>query len=238
MKRAEAEAKLRQLQSVGCARARMLADDLLAASPGFDAPLREAIRHALLGVGIESPEIAARELSPGETWLLLYEPPRDGLAIRLRVSHGATTDERVAGEVRRAHRGLLHTAACACRQFVRPEPPSLDLEVPFGNFELEGSSLGLSVTIATLSHALGRAPSSAVAGSAQVDEDGRLMPIEHMTEKLAALRRSWPEVTRVVVAARQILPDPCPLVAVRCETLAEKIVSEKMAPQEELALVS
>lgn len=228
MKRTEFETKLRQLKDAGLARARMLAQDLAPHALRVDAVLREEFRTTLERHGLTPPPVAAVTLLPGETWLLLYEAPRHGWAVRLRASYEArlpTIDGRLAAEVRRAHRGLLSSAARACRQLGRSNPPSLDLDVPFGNFDLEGSSLGLSVAIAALSAALGHPAATHVAGSARVDDDGRLWPVEHLTAKLDALRCSWPEVTQVVVACRQHLPESyaCPVRLVPCESLGDAV---------------
>jgi tetratricopeptide (TPR) repeat protein len=226
MKRIEFETKLRQLKSASIARARMLVQDLQPSTARVDAVLREDFRNTLELLGFACPTFSTVSLLPGETWLLLYEAPRDGWAVRLRAFYDAalpTIDDRLAIEVRRAHRGLLSSAARACRQLGRSTPPSLDLDVPFGTFELEGSSLGLSVAIAALSATLGRPPETHVAGSAQVDDDGQLWPVEHLDVKLDALRRSWPEVTHVVVATRQKLPEgyACPVQLAYCESLAD-----------------
>lgn len=228
MKRIEFETKLRQLKTAGLARARMLAEDLEPHAPRVDAVLREEFRTAVERHGFTPPDFAAVSLLPGETLLLLYEAPRDGWAVRLRASYEVglpTIDDRLAAEVRRAHRGLLSSAARACRQLGRASPPSIDLDVPFGIFELEGSSLGLSVAIAALSAALGRPAATHVAGSARVGDDGRLWPVEHLAAKIDALHRSWPEVTQVVVASRQKLPEgyACPIQLAPCECLDDAI---------------
>lgn len=228
MKRIEFEAKLRQLKSASTARARMLVQDLEPAASRVDAVLREDFRDTLELLGFVRPTFSAVSLLAGETWLLLFEAPRDGWAVRLRAFYDGgvpTIDDRVATEVRRAHRGLISSAARGCRQLGRASPPSIDLDVPFGTFELEGSSLGLSVAIAALSATLGRPPATQVAGSAQVDDDGRLWPVEHLDVKLDALHRSWPEVTQVVVATRQKLPRgyACRVELARCESLTDAI---------------
>jgi tetratricopeptide (TPR) repeat protein len=228
MKRIEFETKLRQLKSASVARARMLVQDLEPSAARVDSVLREDFRKTLELLGFARPTFSAVNLLPGETWLLLYEAPRGGWAVRARAFYDAAEpalDDRLAIEVRRAHRGLLSSVARACRQLGRSSPPFLDLDVPFGTFELEGSSLGLSVAIAALSATLGRAPATHVAGSAQVDDDGRLRPVEHLAVKLEALRRSWPEVTHVVVATRQKLPEgyACPVELAHCESLTDAI---------------
>ncbi len=228
MKRIEFETKLRQLKSASVARARMLLQDLEPSAAHGDSVLREDFGKTLELLGFVRPTFEAVSLLPGETWLLLYEAPRDGWAVRLRAFYDPalpTIDDRLATEVRRAHRGLLSSAARACRQLGRSSPPSLDLDVPFGTFELEGSSLGLSVAIGALSATLGRPPATRVAGSAQVDDEGRLWPVEHLAVKLDALQRSWPEVTHVVVATRQKLPGgyACPVQITHCESLADAV---------------
>jgi tetratricopeptide (TPR) repeat protein len=228
MKRIEFETKLRQLKSASLARARMLVEDLEPHASRVDAALRADFRKTLERLGFPCPTLASVSLFPGETWLLLYEAPRAGWAVRLRAFYDAalpTIDERLATEVRRAHRGLLSSAARACRRLDRPSPAALDLDVPFATFELEGSSLGLSVAIAALSATLGRPPAMHVAGSAQVGDDGRLWPVEHLAAKLDALHCSWPEVTQIVVATRQKLPEgyACPVQLVHCESLTDAI---------------
>lgn len=228
MKRAEFETRLRQLKGANLSRARMLVEDLAPQAHRVDAVLRGEFRETLAHLGFSSPTIAAVSLLPGETWLLLYEAPRYGWAVRLRASYNSAlpiTDDRIGHEARRAHRGLLSSAARACRLLERSSPPSLEPDVPFGTFEIQGSSLGLSVAVATLSATLRRAPATHVAGSAQVDDDGRLWPVEHLATKLDALRRSWPEVTVVVVAMRQQLPEGyvSPVQLARRESLADAI---------------
>jgi tetratricopeptide (TPR) repeat protein len=228
MKRTEFETKLRELKNASLARARMLAEDLAPHAHRVDAVLREEFRTTLERHGLTRPAFAAVSLLPGETWLLLYEAPRDGWAVRLRASYDValpTIDDRLAAEVRRAHRGLLSSAARACRQLGRSSPPSVDLDVPFGTFEIEGSSLGLSVAVAALSAGVGRAAATHVAGSAQVGDDGQLWPVEHLAPKLDALHRSWPEVTQVVVASRQKLPEgyASPVQLAPCENLGDAI---------------
>lgn len=207
MKRAEFEDKLRQLRcATTIGRARMLIDELRDGASRVDALLREDFQRAVEEVGLPSPKFASVRLLPGETWLLLYEAPQSGCAVRLRASLDASIgDDRLGAEVRRAHRGLLNTAARACRRLEQPTPPTIEPDAPYGKFEIEGSSLGLSVAVATLSARLNRSPSTDVAGSAQVCEDGRLRPVEHLAEKLEALHQSWPEVARVVVATGQEL---------------------------------
>jgi hypothetical protein len=110
MKRIEFETKLRQVKNASLARVRMLVQDLEPHAPRVDAVLREDFRKTLERLGFTSPTLAAVSLLPRETWLLLYEAPRDGWAVRLRAFYDAvlpTIDDRLATEVRRAHRGLL-----------------------------------------------------------------------------------------------------------------------------------
>jgi tetratricopeptide (TPR) repeat protein len=200
-------------------------DDLRPHVGRGDATVRAAYRQTLEQLAVECPDLPDVSLLPGETWLLLFEAPNDGCAVRLRASSdygGPVVNDGLAWELRRAHRGLVSTVARARRQVAR-RPPAIELDVPFGSFEVEGSSLGLSVAIATLSATLGLAPHTNVAGSAQVMDDGRLRPVEHLETKLAALRRSWPEVTRVVVAEGQIRPVGGPMEFISCSTLDEAI---------------
>jgi tetratricopeptide (TPR) repeat protein len=234
MKRSEFEDALRQLSAAKTiARARMLVRELIQAAPRMDAPLRADLLRIAATHGISVARIDAAALAVGEAWVLLFEAPNTGCVARLRATFGRHGDERLSLEVRRAFRGLVRTAAKARRRIDHHAPPAVDIDAPYARFEIEGSSLGLSVAIATLSVITGRSPLSAVAASAQVRDDGTLAPVEHLVPKLAALAKSAPEVTRVVVARGQIIQGyQGPIEIVAAEHLAQALALSGLALEE------
>jgi len=156
----------------------------------------------------------ARPLVPGESYVLVAdELSGAGHVARVRITTqpGRTV---VAPELardahehtRNARRGLASTlAGMRCG----PVTAKAGIDVRFATkswtaaLRVDGPSLGLAVAVATLSAWLERPALSNVAGSAQVDPEGHLHPVGRIGEKLAALRRFWPNVEVVVVAAEQ-----------------------------------
>ena len=207
MKRSDFEERLRELRraSTSVARAKMLLAELIRTAPIMDHPLAERLRQTAADRGLVVAPIVAKPLEVGESWLLLFEPPNLGHAVRLRASFSPGKDDPLDAEVRRAFRGLVATAAREGRHLDHRAPPTLTIDAPFAHFDVEGSSLGLSVAIAAASAATQRAADSRVAATAQVRDDGTLAPVEHLPEKLEALARAQPQVTSVIVAANQDL---------------------------------
>jgi len=234
MKRSEFEDALRQLSAATTiARARMLVRELIQAAPRMDAPLRADLQRIAATHGISVAPIDAAVLGVGEAWVLLFEAPNNGCVARLRATFGPHGDERLSFEVRRAFRGLIRTAAKARRRIDHHAPPAVDIDAPYARFEIEGSSLGLSVAIAALSAVTGRSPVSTVASSAQVRDDGTLAPVEHLVPKLVALATSAPEVTRVVVARGQNTDGyNGPIEIVSAEDLAQALTLSGLALEE------
>ena len=160
----------------------MFVSDLERAAPDMAHALREELRRVAAEHGLGGGAIFAKPLGVGESWLLLFEPPKQGHVFRLRASFEPGGKEgRLEAEIRRAYRGLVASAAKVGRHLDHRVPPVVTMDAPtLAHFEIEGSSLGLSVAIAALSAATLRAPDSRVAASAQVRDDGRLAPVEHL----------------------------------------------------------
>ncbi len=172
------------------------------------------------------PAWAPKALSIGESWLLLADSSGRGKTARMRVaapdSKGPFLDRN---QTLNAIRGL---AAAANRRgyLVSVEWLSLLWELADGSGaeRIEGGSLGLSTCVALLSHVSQQAPHTRVAGSAIVDpKTGALSGVQHLEPKLRALHADWPEVTHVVVAAEQVVPENAPVQVIRCEDIVEAI---------------
>ncbi len=187
--------------------ARALLDD---AREGLGAPWVDAVLHARVRALCERHGLACSprkeaQVGIGETWLLLAGPRGQGHVMRLTVG-GAGVDPGSAAQAhgRRALHGLRAAAADRGRR-LPPQVSALDLRVQGGpsRLEIEGSSLGLSTAIATISAALGKAPPSGIAGSAVVLPDGHLDRVSFLPDKVRALRAEWPQVDTLVVARNQ-----------------------------------
>jgi tetratricopeptide (TPR) repeat protein len=207
MTRSDFVERLRGLKrAVTEATARRLEKDLVEAAPRVDAELRDALRRELERRGRDVPPMSAAPLGIGETYLLLFEAPAVGHAVRLEVRRTVDKlDPHLAHEVRRAYRGAVATAAARCGQ-LDAQFPSVFIDGPSARFRIEGGSLGLAVAVGSFSEATGVAPAGDTVGSAQVTERGELRPVEHLPVKLDALRKRWPDVKRVVVAQGQKWP--------------------------------
>jgi hypothetical protein len=204
MNRSEIKACLRELElaTTRTARARMLLHDLAREAPRMGAPMREQLLRAAASRGLPFPSIEPAPLRVGEAWVLLFEAPSHGHVARLRAVGERHGDRGLDGEARRAHRGLIAAAARAGRRVDLHGVEGVDVYAPFG-CQIEGSSLGLSLAIATLSALTRCAPDPRTACSAQLRDDGSLAPVEHLGDKLAGLARAEPRVTHVVVATGQ-----------------------------------
>jgi len=226
MTRSEFVGRLRQLEMTASPASVMrLVKSLLELAPRVDAELRGDLSRELLRRGVGTPVPRAAPLGVGEAYLLLFEAPASGHAVRMHLERGDdAADPDLGREVRRAYRGAVATAARSCRRMDHPHFPSVAFDAPF---QIEGGSIGLAVAIASLSHAAREAPRSDTAGSAQVDERGELRPVAHLPVKLEALRRCWPEITRVVVARAQTFPEgyvtPTGLEVLRARTVEEAL---------------
>jgi len=194
----------------------------------LDAEDRRRIVHALESRQLES-RISATPapFGIGETVLLLHAATLGhALAPRLGTVATAARQRFTAesrAEIDRARRGLMHAVACACRTL-----PQAALASEFdvwlaGNVDIEGGSLGLSVCVALVSRGLELPPAQAVAGSAAVTPDGLLAPVQYLSQKSAALRTRWPGITKLVVAADQVVTDDLGIEIVRCRDVAEAL---------------
>lgn len=209
--------------------ARQHADALRAALtlPWIDARLASEMAAALSPHGSDAPW-RAPELRVGETYLLVCTPgTRRGDALRWRSvtrDANALLTPECESVLDRAWRGLWSSAA----EVGHGQPDDFSR----GGFDapalpraerIDGASLGVSACIAWLSRACGVAPASDVAASAEVRSDGRLGPVEMLSEKLTALRAQWPDVTRVVISTTQELEQPLPsgVALIRCATVRE-----------------
>ncbi len=165
-------------------------------------------------------------LEIGESWLLLAESTGQGRAVRMRVAPiGSPGPLLNRHETFAAVRGL---AACASGRGHLVSVDSLGVAwelVGGGEGErVTGDSLGLSTCVSLLSTVSKRAPHSHVSGTASVDPStGALKAVHHVRAKLDALRASWPEVTHVVVAAQQEVPEDCPFELSRCEDVGKAV---------------
>lgn len=226
MPRATFAARLAELERARSrASANLLLDEIAPDLP-FAAPdHRIAVQALLAARGIDFTLPAAR-LRVGETWLLLYEAPGSGWAVRLRAVAEPTPDTTLlGGELGRAHRALVTAAGRCGRRLPTAAPPGIEIDAPVGRFQVEGGSLGLSVAVATLSMGLAKAPRIDCAGSAQVFEGGELRPVEHLEAKIETVCRTCPELRGVVVARHQPVPAGyrCAVELVRADSLAEAL---------------
>ncbi len=186
------------------ARRRLLRDELLHRAARMSTDERSVAAQALASAGIASP-LPAPALGVGEAWLLTHRQGRGGAVHRVRAGWrrtppGAPLDRL---EIERAYRGLLAAAGRAMRRLPHAAQPAIGVDLAASDLGVEGSSLGLSAAIAALSAIVGRPPTPATAGSAQVLEDGSLRPVAYLTAKAAALRDLVPAVSTLVVAEGQ-----------------------------------
>jgi len=190
---------------------------------------REALPESLRGrANAALPEaLALAERLPdrvGETWLLLAKEGASGLVARLGTR--PTREPLDPASLRVARTALLCVAGRACR---RIPSEARDLAGVYVEDDLDamvtGRSAELSAAVALVSAALGRAPLPHVAGSAQLAREGRLEPVHHLTEKVEALRREWPLVTKVVVAREQTIEGPMGIEVVRAADLGEALLA-------------
>lgn len=188
-------------------RARMLLDEARAhlGAPWVDEVLHARARFLCERHGLACPPRTGAWLRAGETWLLLAGPGGQGHVVRLATEgEGGEPGPAAQAEGRRALHGL-HAAAASRGRRIPQGVAMRGIRVQGGppRMEIEGSSLGLSTAIATLSAALRRPPRSNVAGSAVVLPDGRLKRVSFLAEKVRALRAQWPHVDTLVVAEEQ-----------------------------------
>jgi tetratricopeptide (TPR) repeat protein len=171
--------------------------------------------------------LAPKPLRVGETFLLLHLVAQNSSFIaKVRATSSVPQNPFTADtliEIDRAKRALLHAAGRACRALPETVVASaFDVVLP-GELDIEGGSLGLSVCVALASRALDIPPSQDVAASAATRSDGTLLPVLHLPAKLAALSRSWPGVTTVVVAAAQEVPPGIPFEVIRRAHVTEAL---------------
>lgn len=206
MRREQFESLLRELQRARSKRAAVCALDGLrtvATQPWFDADCGQHLAQACHRAQVTPPDLTLRPLAVGEAWLLLFSPrERAGMMTRLRANErwAALDDNGCLHELQQAYVGLA--AALARRGRAVPselKPRSIVLDEQ----EVFGASLGLAACLAWMSRALNRPLPAAIAATAAVQADGSLRRVSHLREKVAALRRSRPEVTQVLVASDQ-----------------------------------
>lgn len=212
-------------------RARRLARDLEPWIGALDVALREKLVIALASWSLDvTPARGPASLGVGEAWLLLHAGGRDGHVARLRArARAGDLSETLTSEVELAIplRALARVAARACRKLPGDIEETIALEVcgpAAGSFGVVGRSFHLAAAAALLSRALRRAADPTRAGSACVGPDGVLLPVEHLDEKVSALRRDFPDVRTVVVATGQALPPRTDVKFVEAPTLADGLV--------------
>lgn len=220
MTRAEAVRLLEELRATRGAAALTVRWQLSNAITHADGTLLDhetfgAIAAALASAGATSAAAwRPRPLAPGETYVLVAdELAGAGHVARMRITtHPGRTvvaPELASGaheHVRDARRGLASTlAALRCGPVTSRAGIAARITTRSwtGAPRIDGPSAGLALAVATLSAWLERPPLANVAGSARVDPDGRLHAVGWIGEKITALRRRWPNVDRIVVAADQ-----------------------------------
>lgn len=207
MDRASYEHLLARAERATAAHERRLLRDKLRhyqSAPWIDAELRQRFHAFCDRIGIPCVEAPLTTLNIGETWLLLYGRGH-GSTLRLTAkANGSGRSSVFEQEAQRALLGL-HAAAGSLGRRLPEAWPHFGVIGGAENLEIEGNSLGLSAVIAALSKATKRAPRAQTAGTAAIDREGKLSPVEHVTEKAAALRRQWPLVDRLVVAKEQVI---------------------------------
>lgn len=234
-------ADLDELATATGARARLLAwriRELLATRPlAAGTALGEAARAAISAYGLEPVPVSVA-LAPGQTWLLAV-PDDVGIGtcgwLTARRSpeaglHAVGLTADGPEYARRAVQGLA--AALHSHALGAPDPrDGMEVEAELPSTDASGSSLGLAVAVAVLSHALGEPPDASVAGSAEVLSDGRLRPVRGLGGKLAALERARPGVRTLVVAERQEgVPAAGPVRVVECATLWDALTHFRLVP--------
>ena len=93
---------------------------------------------------------------------------------------------------------LLGRGGCGAPRGLAQHVISLDRA--HSTTQADGASGGLAACIALLSCWLDLAPRADTAATAGVTPDGRLLAVEHVGEKARALRRAYPDVSRLLVA--------------------------------------
>ena len=232
MKPHELGAVLREFEFANQARRKTLWRHVqrAATQPWFDAEWRAKLDALASEHGFALQTSGAAALGVGETWLLLFDSARArGLTGRIRFGAARTPDEHFGPRSRHAVQTAF-VALCGWtgsnlrRLPAHVDAKQFDVLLPEAHGVIEGSSLGLSSAIALTSLALGKPAPTDVAASAALCPDGSLQPVAHLEEKLAALARSQPQVSRVFVARgqpRDHLPQSITLCD--CSTLAEAL---------------
>lgn len=176
-----------------------------------------------------SPAWNPSPLRLGEGYLMLCSPGgAEASCVRWRSVEGAMAvrlTAECASALDGAWRGLVTTAALADvslpRAFARGgfEAPGL------ATATVDGASLGASACAAWMSRITRTALPTDLAASARVCSDGALAPVEHLPQKLTALRAQWPDVRRVIVASAQEVSEAAAegFALLRCATLAEAL---------------
>lgn len=233
MRPAELDALLREAPRAQRTRLQRIAVEFGRAvrEPWFDRSCWEAVVAACQRCGLSPPSWAPSSLAVGEAWLLLYEGTAGvGTVAKLRVRQEGCPESPTWGpeaqaEARRALAGLV--AALSERHRRLPELPfryPLAVESPTESAVVTGGSLGVAACATVASAALGVPSANDVAATACVNARGALLPVAFLREKLDALTRHQPGVTRLVVAKEQVLPEgQWPVRLVPCATLVEAL---------------
>jgi tetratricopeptide (TPR) repeat protein len=213
--------------------ARLVAHELIDAMKAswVDARLARRACEALDRRGLRRDYVwSPAPLATGETYLLLYEPEwREGSAVRVRLVDSADRAEGFGadalGAIDRARQGLAAAIGAAGRALPLGGDLHLSARLDHAGAEISGDSLGVAVAVAIVSRVLGKSPRADIAASAAVTPRGTLAPVRGLREKVAALRASWPSVSRVVVAKGQSCEACEGIEFVECEGIVDALGS-------------
>lgn len=166
----------------------------------------------------------AQKLPTGvaETWLLLAKADGEGLVARMGVRSAPRALEPAT--LRAARTALLTIVGRMCRSLPSEARDYASLYVQDDlDATVTGRSaeLAAAITLASLAVRMPALPN--VAGTAQLAPDGKLEPVQHLREKVEALRREWPQVTKVVVAKGQVVDSELALEVIHANDLAEAL---------------
>lgn len=218
IRRAESNAQARQL-------VRTIAPFMSACDAQLRGELASVLESRGLDAGVARVPLA---LGVGESWLLLHAGGSEGRVSRVVASATEAAGARVLPEQMLVvpMRALASMAARAGRRLPDAIHRGVSLATADDLADVSGRSLDVTAAVALLSHALGRPPVATVAGTARLELDGTLTQVSHVSEKLAALSRAFPDVRTVIVARDQPLPDhDLGISVVRARTLADALPS-------------
>ncbi len=198
---------------------------------GIDAELEARVRDAVAPFELPTPPMRRFAPGPGESPVLLFAPAFAQVGrLVIERSRDANDDERQLGAVAlsqlhrsfRALAGLLAESACGVPAALG-HGHQVAIDRSHATIPVDGDSLGVSACVAYVSRWLDEAPRADVVAAAAVREDGALMPVGHLDEKVATLRRALPDVTTIVVAASQASFAAADLNVVRTDHLRDAL---------------